>query len=897
MQGRSWLRVILLGAIILFLGSSYSALPQETVHEGDLVIEGDQVFTIENVTYHQRGNIIVRDNAQLIIRNATLVMEMDFANQYQIRVYGNAHAVITDTSIESTSTGYFAMIAGNSANVSLTRVRAVSFSVHCWGDATVNVEDSTLNEFGVDGNVTVSLLRTSLSGPINLFFGGQDRVILNSLAPGHYDNWSLKSDETNQIGFDLTLEDVQVSLWSVNVREQADVTIENSKLSRLDLQFQGAGGQLSARPGYYKQWSSSDMNVQGVMYNVTLVNTTISDLWGLIVSGGSNLTVSDSVVYFYLPQGSSNITVENSTITWLGADDYVGDFIFDQAEMRGGMCLNSSIFTFRGTVIFPDVRVECWSQTTVVRDYGVLVTDGNDQPLAGASVELSAPNGQRVFGSGVDAQGRTRFRLTFNDHNYQDEWTLKATLPDGEVITRSVGFLTDSPIEIWPVRRASELPDTLVVGTLKNPTSLDPHAKGTPPLKSSVEIVPNIYEALIAFKDNNTYRFVPALSTEVPSIENKLITIEDDGGMTVTFPIRQGVRFHNGDLLTPDDVAYSVLRRILHGPGFMFILATTGAISLDQLIEENGDVGACQMLQEAIKAQGDRISIHTPQPFSTLLNELTQAWIVDKSWVVKHGGWDGDCQTWMHYRYSSPDASPLSEIANGTGPFVLQRWRPGRELVLVRNDNYWCEPAHLSRVILRQTGDWDELMRMVIDDQIDLIGHYRPWIYSNFAPAVPNVGNAKVEASLPVLSLVGMFFTQSINMEKGNPNIGSGHLGEEGIPPDFFSDLDVREGFLYTFDYDRYIRETWQGLAEQLRGPIPRGLFGYNPEWPTYSYDPEKAIEHFKKAWGGQVWEKGFRTTVSYNQGNEHRRQAAELLKEGIESLNPRFHIELKGMP
>jgi len=49
-----------------------------------------------------------------------------------------------------------------------------------------------------------------------------------------------------------------------------------------------------------------------------------------------------------------------------------------------------------------------------------------------------------------DSKGEASFEISFNDDNYQDEWTLKATLPDGEVVTRSTGLLTDTPIVITP---------------------------------------------------------------------------------------------------------------------------------------------------------------------------------------------------------------------------------------------------------------------------------------------------------------------------------------------------------------------------------------------------------------------------------------------------------------
>jgi len=139
------------------------------------------------------------------------------------------------------------------------------------------------------------------------------------------------------------------------------------------------------------------------------------------------------------------------------------------------------------------------------------------------------------------------------------------------------------------------------------------------------------------------------------------------------------------------------------------------------------------------------------------------------------------------------------------------------------------------------------------------------------------------------------FFTFNINPE-ANPDIGSGKLDGEGIPPDFFTDPDVRKGFAYAFDYDAFIRDAYKGNARRARGCIPPGLPGYDPDQPTYFYDPEKAAWHLRKAWGGKIWQKGFVFTLSYNTGGEVRELACSILKKGIEALNPKFRVNVRGL-
>jgi peptide/nickel transport system substrate-binding protein len=87
-----------------------------------------------------------------------------------------------------------------------------------------------------------------------------------------------------------------------------------------------------------------------------------------------------------------------------------------------------------------------------------------------------------------------------------------------------------------------------------------------------------------------------------------------------------------------------------------------------------------------------------------------------------------------------------------------------------------------------------------------------------------------------------------------------------------------------------------EGRGELAIGPAPQGLVKQDASWPRYTFDLEKAEAHFKKAWGGQVWEKGFKFTITYNTSGEMRQIASEILKRNVEKLNPKFQIDLRGV-
>jgi len=64
----------------------------------------------------------------------------------------------------------------------------------------------------------------------------------------------------------------------------------------------------------------------------------------------------------------------------------------------------------------------------------------------------------------------------------------------------------------------------------------------------------------------------------------------------------------------------------------------------------------------------------------------------------------------------------------------------------------------------------------------------------------------------------------------------------------------------------------------------------------VYTFDLKKSKEYMKKAWSGQVWERGFKMIITHNTGNEMREAAALMLAENIMSLNPKFKIEVRNV-
>jgi peptide/nickel transport system substrate-binding protein len=432
-------------------------------------------------------------------------------------------------------------------------------------------------------------------------------------------------------------------------------------------------------------------------------------------------------------------------------------------------------------------------------------------------------------------------------------------------------------------------PDTFTLAEIQDVSSLDP---AFPYEGSSQSIIQNVYETLIGFKGSSLSEFEPRIAEKVPSLANGLISKD---GRTYKFPIRKGVKFQDGTEVAPEDVRYSLLRFMIEdpagGPSALLLEPIAGTASTRN---SSGTVTLdFEALEKRVKVEGNSVVITLPRPFGPFLSVMGRwSYVMPKAWCAAHGEWDGTAATWKSFNDAPKEKSYLFDHMNGAGPFKLARWdRTARYTLLERHDAYWRGPAKLRRVLIKSVPELNTRKLMLEAGDADLIETPRPYVSQ--LSSLPGV---TIADKLPRLQTdPALFFTFKIN-PIANPDIGSGKLDGDGIPPDFFADPDVRKGFAEAFDYDAIRRDTFKNTAARAIGPIPPWVPGYDKSQPRYDYDLKKAEAHLRKALGGKVWEKGFKFTLTYNTGGEVREAAAQILKKGVEKLNPKFRIDLRGV-
>jgi peptide/nickel transport system substrate-binding protein len=431
-------------------------------------------------------------------------------------------------------------------------------------------------------------------------------------------------------------------------------------------------------------------------------------------------------------------------------------------------------------------------------------------------------------------------------------------------------------------------PDTMIYAAYGTVDSMDP-AKAYD--NASGGCIQNSYECLLDFKGSSTTEFVPVLATKVPTTQNGLIS---NGGKTYKFPIRKGVKFHSGNKLTPEVVAYSFKRHLVTdcegGPVWMLFEPLFGTYASR---DDDGNITVnLADLDKAIQVQGDSVVFNLKQPFAPFMSILAfyATAIIDKDFAIANGDWKGTQEDIARVNRPEAGKEPLTSIASGTGPYKLVRIDKSSEVVWERFDDYWGKKPSMAKAIYKIVEEWSTRKLLLLQGDVDF-GRVDPMYYAE----MDQEPGLEVYKGMVELSNRGINFNMKI-AATDNPYIYSGKLDGRGVPPDFFSDKAVRLAFTCAFDKETYLRDINKGFGIPAETPIPSGMPYFNAELKAIPYDMKKAEEYFKQAWGGQLWQKGFQLDLTFNTGNEVREQTMKMLAESIMSLNPKFKLTVRGV-
>src|SRR6266498_5170997 len=184
---------------------------------------------------------------------------------------------------------------------------------------------------------------------------------------------------------------------------------------------------------------------------------------------------------------------------------------------------------------------------------------------------------------------------------------------------------------------------------------------------------------------------------------------ESTDGLTYDFELRQGVKFHNGDPFTAEDVQFSFER-----------YKGAGAPELKKKVKT----------VEIVKPHHIRFQLHEPWPdFLTFYaSPATGAgWIVPKNYTEKIG------------------SDKFKEQPIGLGPYRFVNYQPGVELVLEANTDYWRKTPHVKRLVLKSVPEATTRLAMLKKQEADVTYG----LYGALAEEVQRDPNLKLEPVIP----------------------------------------------------------------------------------------------------------------------------------------------------
>ncbi|KAB0669759.1 peptide-binding protein [Oryzomonas sagensis] len=359
--------------------------------------------------------------------------------------------------------------------------------------------------------------------------------------------------------------------------------------------------------------------------------------------------------------------------------------------------------------------------------------------------------------------------------------------------------------------------DALVEGTIGDASTLIPLLATD---SSSHAVAGQIYNGLVKYDKN--LKIIGDLAQS--------FAISPDG-LTITFHLRRGVKWHDGAPFTSRDVLYTY--HVVIDP------KTPTAYAED-----------FKQVKGIVAPDDYTVRVTYGAPFAPALaswgTAILPAHLLEGKDITK---------------------SPLARAPIGTGPYRFKEWVAGQKIVLESNHDYFEGRPWIDRYIYRIIPDTSTMYMELKAGAIDMMG-LTPVQYAR--------------------QTTGTRFTSLFNKYR-YPSSSYVYMGYNLRHP-LFRDKRIRQALTAAIDKDELIHGVLFGMGQKAAGPIPPGRWAYNPNVRDIAYDPKHAAELLAQAgWreknsDGILTKDGkpFSFTILTNQGNQQRLLTAQIVQQRL---------------
>ena len=492
--------LFILAIYILFLPSNIVAT--ETLN--GLTVESGETRIIENQKLIIDGDVVIKPNGRLIIRNSDVAVNSHYKNQYWVRVKEKASLLVENSILREGPVPGVSDVGRYGAIENFRFGETIMYTEKENSRIVIRNSTTELRIGGDTGNITIDssycgiVVWTPFSGlkmnlldsnvqMLHVWLRGNksENIYLSNLGKSkNRSNLHLEVERGELNIENVSLQRCSIALWvPPGGRDcRKDVKIENSTLSEIFAVFPvGSNITLhSMKPGFYDDWNIYDvMDGSGIPWNLTLKNTHLSK-WKLDFHGNAEIYDSE----FHLDTwGNATVVVRNSTIVSnhhsRGGDiKFIDCLISDRPEHLTSVrflygvdvlkYMPKYIYEFENTVMGPYAEISVtddkinitfkgnlsmeltydkihWFGGTITREYSVVAMIDNSTPLPNQTIALFTSDGEKIWEKTTDEKGMIFFNLTFNKENYENEFLLETKIYN-KSISREIGFLSDTPI-------------------------------------------------------------------------------------------------------------------------------------------------------------------------------------------------------------------------------------------------------------------------------------------------------------------------------------------------------------------------------------------------------------------------------------------------------------------
>lgn len=339
----------------------------------------------------------------------------------------------------------------------------------------------------------------------------------------------------------------------------------------------------------------------------------------------------------------------------------------------------------------------------------------------------------------------------------------------------------------------------LVIGSATEPSAIDPQFSRT---GNNQNIAQSVFDRLV--QTDATINMEPALAASWTNTDP----------LTWEVKLRDGVKFHDGNPLTADDVIFSLTRakNIPNSPAPF-----------------SGNVAAI----DSMKALDNlTIEFKTKKPTPDFIEQIGFVYIVEKK-VAEN---------------ASIEDFNSGKAAIGTGAYKFKSWTPGDNLVLTKNDDFWGKKQDFDNVTVKFISNDASRVAALRSGAVDLIDAVPP----GDVKTIEGVSGLKV-FSIPSARLIYLALDSARDK---SPFV----TDKDGKPLDKnpLKEVKVRQALSELINRQLIIDRILDGSAEAAGQLVPNGVAGNDPSMKVPAFDAADA----KKLLSEAGYKDGFGITI-----------------------------------